>query len=1023
MNRDASILLLAMLVATAGCSESADRSSDSGPARDIGSETGADAGGSETTGPVDDVDRRPEEVDTAWDPGLSDADTAPEPLSLDRVVPPRGPVEGGNRVRVVGSGFTDDVALYFGSQRADFQFSSGALVGEVPPGSGPGSVSVKVVAEDESRAVLSDAYEYVPGVEIDRVAPSRIPVEGGTEITIEGQGFEESAAVSFDRTSALRVERLDSGELRAIAPPGTRGPADVRVTTRSGTAVEEGAIEYVRPLEIERVRPAAGSTAGGTVATVEVEGLGPTASVEFGGAAARVRSVDRNSGEIEVETPPGSAGLVDVAVRSGGDAALATDSFLYDDGQGERLATLDPSYGSTAGGTEVELIGRGLGASGLEVRFGGASATVRESGPTYARVETPPGSPGTVDVVAKDGGARLGTLTDGFEYRRAIEIDRVTPAQGPAAGGTKVTIEGSGFEEAETVSFGGLPASFTVRTDDEIRATTPEHGAGAVDVTVEGGGLEARLEEGFSYTTGLEVWGFQPVRGSVAGGTFVRVRGEGFSGRLRADFDGKRARELRRIDRNNLVLFTPSQDPGEATLRVEKEEETAEGPYPFEFFDPTGRFGGASGARIDGAVNVTVLSQNGGPISEAFVMLSTRSDTEFTGTTDGSGQVTLSGPGVTGPQTVTAVARGFASTTVREVNAENLTLLLRPLDPSGGGGGGGGGQPPSATIEGDVRAPFKLADPDVNQTQDMAVVRTTKESVASRPREPGDGSVVLGEGSYQIDSRIGDMAVVAFCGSYDQSTERFDPQYIGVKRFLSVSDGETERADLVCDIPLDRSLEVKIQNPIFAPTGPDTNVARVHWDFGFGGVIEAPTTATGVGNLLEVENQPPLEGDLSDVTLTVEAGSFTGSSSPSSRTQKDDIASYERPAVMAPLVDVPEPLSPKTGEILSGRQIRFQASGPPYPEMYNVFLLDRQGRPFWRYLMGGKETTVRLPEFPDLSFLPPDQRPEPDRQNPVSILIFGIDAPDLTFDSFTYRDLSFSEWRGYSTRRWRFRME
>lgn len=1024
MSRSTWIWALAALLAVSGCSDTSEDPEDGGTPLDAGVD-GTDAGetGSEDTRESgSDTEREPEDINTNWDLGLSDTGDPTEPLALDRIVPPSGPVEGGNRVRIVGDGLTDDLTVYFGSREGDFQLSSGALVGDVPAGSGPGPVTVKAVASDGETSTIPDGYEYVSSVQIDRISPERIPVDGGTQVTIEGSGFRQPTAVSFGGASALRVQRVSDEELRAVAPSGSVGPADVRVTTPAQSKVRNDGVEYFQPLEIGAVRPAAGPTAGGTTATIEVQGLGASASVEFGGAPATVQNVDRRTGEVEVETPAHSAGLVDVSVRSAGDVALRSDAYLYSDSTTPTITAIDPTYGPTTGGTEVELVGRGLGGSNVSVEFGGASGTVLEAKPTYIRAETPSGSPGTVDVVAKDGGTTLGQLTDGFEYRKALEVTGAQPGSGPVAGGTQVTIQGDGFQNADAVYFGGLPASFSVTSDSEIQATAPAHGAGAVDIRVERDGLEARLEDGFQYTTDLEVWGFEPARGAVAGGTYVEVRGQGFVGTLEVDFDGDRAQNVRRIDRNNLYLYTPSHDPGETTLTVRTGSKSAQGPYPFEFFDPASRDGGASGGKIEGAVNVSVFAQGGGPIPGAFVMLSTRSDTEHTGTTNGGGQVTLSGPGVTGPQTVTATANGYTTTTVREVNAENITVFLRKLNPEGGGGGGGG-QPPSATIEGSVRAPYKLADPDKRQTYDMAVVKTTKESIFDRRPDPGEGSVVVGEGDYKINSRIGDLAVVAFCGAYDESTEEFEAQYIGVKRYLNVSDGDAKQADLVCDIPLDQSVQVKLQNPIFAPRGPDTNVAEVYWDFGFEGVLEAPTTASGLSNLLEVEDQPPLEDKLSDVTLTVEAGSFTGrSSSPSSRVRKEGIASMTQPVVMPPLVDVPEPLSPKTGETLSGNEIRFQASPPHHGEMYNIYLLNQQGRPFWQYMMAGDKTTVRLPDFPDFSFLPPEQRPDPYKSGRVFILIFGIDAPGVDFNSFSYQDLSYSAWRGYSVTRWGFKM-
>jgi hypothetical protein len=61
------------------------------------------------------------------------------------------------------------------------------------------------------------------------------------------------------------------------------------------------------------------------------------------------------------------------------------------------------------------------------------------------------------------------------------------PNAGPTAGGTPVTISGSGFAEASEVTFGGTPAaSFTVESATTITAVSPPHAAGTVDIRVTG---------------------------------------------------------------------------------------------------------------------------------------------------------------------------------------------------------------------------------------------------------------------------------------------------------------------------------------------------------------------------------------------------------------------------------------------------------------------------------------------------------------------------------------------------------
>jgi hypothetical protein len=66
----------------------------------------------------------------------------------------------------------------------------------------------------------------------------------------------------------------------------------------------------------------------------------------------------------------------------------------------------------------------------------------------------------------------------------APTVTNVNPGSGPAAGGTSVTITGTGFTGTTAIKFGSTSAaSFTVNSAASITAISP-HGTGTVDVTV-----------------------------------------------------------------------------------------------------------------------------------------------------------------------------------------------------------------------------------------------------------------------------------------------------------------------------------------------------------------------------------------------------------------------------------------------------------------------------------------------------------------------------------------------------------
>ncbi len=968
-----------------------------------------------------DSGRRPKDTNFQFDFGDPE-DMAPEPFALTAIVPDTGPVPGGNQVRIQGTGLEEDSTVLLGGKEMEVELSTGTLVGRAPPGSGPGPVTVKVIAPDGEIRALVDAYTYVADLRIDEVSPTLVPTTGGVEVDIFGAGFEPQTGISFSGDSALRVTYVSPTHLRALVPPRPRGFADVRATTPSDSVEAEDAVRYFEPLRIDAVEPASGDVAGGDTVTIVGAGFTSDSTVRFAGSQAQVLSVDAQNGEIDVQTPAHAAGLVDVFVQNSIDAAVLVDGFYYRSSDTPALAAVNPNYGPVSGGNTVRVTGWGLDGAGIEIRFGGAAATIAQSAPSWADVVVPPGAEGAVDVAMFDGATELDRLPGAYTYVRDLEVTDVDPSSGPDTGGTVVTITGSGFTGTESVTIGGVPADFTVNDDGSIEVTTPAHVAGAVDVVVSRDGIDAVAEDGFTYEGTLEVWGFTPVRGAIAGGTYVEVRGRGFFGEIGVTLDGTDGTGVRRLDRNNLYFYTPPHAPGEADLEVTAMGQSAMAPYTYLYFDPASRFGGVSGGPVDGSVNVTVFASGGGPIENAFVMLSTRADTPYQGWTDANGQITLSGPDVLGAQTTTATAAGFSSATIDTVDAENVTLFLNTLDP--GSGSGNIEPPPFGIIRGDIKATGKLADPDDSNTFDMAVVGTTQKTITGGNPPAGPNAIVLGEGQYEIRTRIGDMAVVGLCGSYHQPTDTFTPQFMAVERFVFISDQDELEIDLVCDIPLDQTHTYKLINAPYAPDGPNTNRVTVFWDFGFEGFFPSPTAGQGFESLVTVERQPPLEGEIADISFVAQGGAFTGFGAPFSRSTVRNVTDVASAVELPVLLDVPEAVSPQPGGTVQDGVIRFQASGPYYPDFYYLVLRNDMGIPVWSFILPGDTTDVKLPEFPDFSAQPPDQRPNP---VPGSMLFMTIVAARTdgghVYEQFTYRDIDTDVWEAYSLTSWALRLK
>jgi hypothetical protein len=76
----------------------------------------------------------------------------------------------------------------------------------------------------------------------------------------------------------------------------------------------------------------------------------------------------------------------------------------------------------------------------------------------------------------------------------APTLTGITPATGPASGGTSVSLSGANFTAGATMTIGGVAATdVSVVSGGSITAKTGPHAAGAADVVVTQAGQSARL--------------------------------------------------------------------------------------------------------------------------------------------------------------------------------------------------------------------------------------------------------------------------------------------------------------------------------------------------------------------------------------------------------------------------------------------------------------------------------------------------------------------------------------------------
>jgi hypothetical protein len=356
------------------------------------------------------------------------------------------------------------------------------------------AAATAVAAKSRLTAELRQAQlAAVNEPEVANVVPDAGPLAGGTLVVIGGSHFTDATEVRFGATPAASFIVKNDGRIEAVSPSGSQGRVDVTVVTPEGTsALNKGDhFTYVPPGPyVTEVRPEEGDVTGGRPVKVLGTGFTGATEVSFGGAPAKF---EVNSSEaISVTTPAGNDHVVDVRVTTpeGTSPVVPEDHYVYTTPYIE-ISGVKPSTGAAAGGIPVAISGLGFyGVTGVD--FGGvlsesftvnspfsitATVPAHTVGRTKITVLTSFG-PSLPEYCPRNKARREANCSYRDFYRyKAPSVDSISPANGPVAGGTPITITGHGFAVGESgteVLFGKkLAKSVSCSSESTCTAVTP----------------------------------------------------------------------------------------------------------------------------------------------------------------------------------------------------------------------------------------------------------------------------------------------------------------------------------------------------------------------------------------------------------------------------------------------------------------------------------------------------------------------------------------------------------------------
>jgi len=163
--------------------------------------------------------------------------------------------------------------------------------------------------------------------------PSHGPWTGGTRTTITGRGFSSNLQVWVGGTElpASNVFASDPTQVAVLTPPGTPGPADVRVL--DVTSAEQATLSAGFVYDAFSVTPGTGATTGGTRIALQGSGTAWTAAstVQVGGAPCQAVTFT-DATDLACSTPANGPGSQSVMVlNADGSSDEADDAFVYSD--------------------------------------------------------------------------------------------------------------------------------------------------------------------------------------------------------------------------------------------------------------------------------------------------------------------------------------------------------------------------------------------------------------------------------------------------------------------------------------------------------------------------------------------------------------------------------------------------------------------------------------------------------------------------------------------------------------------
>lgn len=490
--------------------------------------------------------------------------------NISSVTPGSGAVAGSTPVTITGTGFLTGAAVLFDiTPCTAIVIVSDTSITCTTPGHVAGAVSVTVTNTDTQTDTQAVSYIYLEAPTVTVVSPLTGALAGGTAMTITGTNFLPGATVALGGVDCTSLTVVSATSITCTSGANTAGLVGVTATnTDTQTGTLPTSFTYLAGPTVTGVLPLNGFAVGGTSVTITGINFVSGATILFDATpCAGVAFVSVTS--LTCTTPAHAAGIVGVTVTNP-DTQAHTLSSAYTYDPAPTVTTVTASSGALAGGTSITITGTNFNA-GATVTFDGLACTsINIVSSTSITCLTPAHAAGAVTVAVTNPDTQIGSQAAAYLYLAAPVVSSLSTPVGPIAGGTAMTITGTGFLAGAVVNFGVTAcAGVTVVSATSITCTTAAATAGTVSVTVTNTDTQnGSLASSFTYQGPPVVYSASNNAGTTAGGVLITISGTSFVSGATVLIDAGTCSGVSFVNSTSLTCTTPPHAIGAVSITV-----------------------------------------------------------------------------------------------------------------------------------------------------------------------------------------------------------------------------------------------------------------------------------------------------------------------------------------------------------------------------------------------------------------------------------------------------------------------